>query len=177
MGFPANLHKRLHNKLRFQDFDAGERVQMIIDEDEERMYLRAIKELQANEDAFLVDHAWTFKHRTAYKDLSANEKLVERLQNIMKFPNKLDMPIENPYAKPRPTLEEQLKKYAESTEPVKLYDLEGYGIEELSTITFRPEVEEINLWSNKIHNPNDVTEILMKLPNLKACWLNDNPVE
>ena len=95
----------------------------------------------------------------------------------MKYPNKIDMPIENPYAKKRPTLDEQLKAYAESTEPVLVYDLEGYGIEELSTISFRPEVEEINLWSNKIHNPNDVTNILMKLPNLKACWLNDNPVE
>ena len=149
---------------------------MIIDEDDDKLYLRTIKDMKKAEDVFLVDHAWTFKHRTAYKDLNENEKLLGRLENIMKYPAKQDLPTKNPYSKPRPTLEEQLKKYAESTEPVLAYDLDEYDIEELKTITFRPEVEEISLWGNKIHNPNDITEILMKLPNLKALWLNDNPV-
>jgi hypothetical protein len=47
----------------------------------------------------------------------------------------------------------------------------------LTKITFREEVEEISLWGNNITNPNDITKILMKLPNLKACWLNGNPVQ
>ena len=29
---------------------------------------------------------------------------------------------------------------------------------------------------NELFDPNDVTKVLMTLPNLKALWLNDNPV-
>ena len=87
------------------------------------------------------------------------------------------MPTENPYAQKRPTLQEVLKQYEESKEPVLVYDLDEYDIETLTDIKFREEVEEISLWGNKILDPNNITEILMKLPNLKALWLNDNPVE
>ena len=37
-------------------------------------------------------------------------------------------------------------------------------------------MEEISLWDNEILDPNDMTKILMKLPNLKAVWLNNNPM-
>lgn len=33
------------------------------------------------------------------------------------------------------------------------------------------------MFSNEISNPADITTVLMKLPNLKALWLNDNPVQ
>ena len=176
MGLPETLHRRIFAKLKFNDFDFGERVQMIIDEDDDQMYLRTIKDLNAAEDVYLVDHAWTFKHRTAMKDLRSNEKLVERLENIMKYPQKKDLPGENPYAKKRPSLEEYLKTVKESAEPVLEYDLDEYDIEELKTIEFRPEVEQVSLFDNKVHNPKDITEILMKMPNLRALWLNGNPV-
>lgn len=57
------------------------------------------------------------------------------------------------------------------------YDLDEYEIETLADINFRPEVEEISLWGNKIAKPTEITEHLMKLPNLKALWLNGNPVQ
>jgi len=120
----------------------------MLDEDAQRMYLRTTKPLKKEEDVFLIDHAWTFKHRTAYKDLQTHEKLVERMDNILKYASKRDLPTENPYAKKRPTLEEALKKYEESTEPVLAYDLDSYGIEELKGFNFKPEVEEISLWDN-----------------------------
>ena len=94
----------------------------------------------------------------------------------MKYSGKKDLPIDNPYEKKRPTLEEYLKQCEESKEPVLEYDLDNYDIDDLTKITFRPEVEEISLWSNKISKPTDITSVLMKLPNLKALWLNDNPV-
>jgi len=65
---------------------------------------------------------------------------------------------------------------AESSEPVFAYDLDEYGITDLKTIPFREEVEEISLFDNEIFNPNNIAEVLMKLPNLKGLWLNDNPV-
>lgn len=125
-----------------------------------------------------MDHAWTFKQRTAYKTLKDNEKLIDRLENILKHAPKQEMPGESPYPKKqRPTLAEVLKQYEESKEPVLIYDLDEYDIESLKDIKFREEVEEISLWGNKILDPNNITEILMKLPNLKALWLNDNPCE
>jgi hypothetical protein len=72
---------------------------MIIDEDNEALYLRTTKDMKKKEDVFLVDHAWTFKHRSAVKDLRTNDKLIERLENIMKYPKKRDLPCANPYTK------------------------------------------------------------------------------
>ena len=96
----------------------------------------------------------------------------------MRFAHKKDMEIENPYVKKeeKPSLEEYLKKVEESEEPVLQYDLDEYGITDLKEIPFREEVEEISLFDNEIFNPNNIAEILMKLPNLKGLWLNDNPV-
>jgi tubulin--tyrosine ligase-like protein 12 len=176
MGLPEPLHRRLFSKLKFNDFDINEKVQLIIDEDDDKMYLRAIKELKANEDVFLVDHAWTFKQRGIYQCLKDNEKLRTRMENLLKYAEKRSLGIENPYKKKRPTLEEYLKQVEESKEPVKIYDLDEYEIEDLKKIPFREEAEEISLWDNKLNNPAYVTTILMKLPNLKACWLNSNPM-
>jgi hypothetical protein len=100
------------------------------------------------------------------------------MENMMRFAHKKDMEAENPYVKKeeKPTLEEYLKKVAESKEPVLQYDLDDYGITDLKTIPFREEVEEVSLFDNEIFNPNNIAEVLMKLPNLKGLWLNDNPV-
>ena len=56
------------------------------------------------------------------------------------------------------------------------YELEDYGIKSIKEWKFRDEVEEVNLMDNEIFDPNDVTKVLMKLPKLKALWLNGNPV-
>ena len=150
---------------------------MVIDEDDNAMYVRAAVDMKGEEDVFLVDHAWTFKHRTAVEALKSNEKLRERLENIMKYSAKKDMPVANPYEKKRPSLEDYLKQCEESKEPVLAYDLDSYDIEDLTKIKFRDEAEEISLMDNKISKPTDITNTLMKLPNLKALWLNDNPVQ
>ena len=89
------------------------------------------------------------------------------------------MPVENPYKEKeeeRPSLENYIKKCQESEEPVLAMELDEYEIVDLKTVPIREEVEEISLWDNKIFNPNCIAEILMKLPNLKGLWLNENPV-
>lgn len=176
MGFPESLNKTLYNKLRHDDFDLGENVQMVLDEDNEALYVRALKDLEANSDVFLIDHAWTFKQRTAYPTLLENEKLRERMTNLMKFSDKLDLPGESPYEKKRKPLQEYMIELEERDEPALIYDLDSYDIKTLKEFKFRPEVEEISLWDNEIMDPNDVTKVLMTLPNLKALWLNNNPV-
>ena len=110
MGLPEPLWRRLYNKLKFEDYDIGQHVQLLIDEDDNQMCLRAIKDMRSAGDVFLIDHCWTFKQRTAHRDLVANEKLRDRLDNIMRFPDKRNLPVENPYNEKRPTLEEYLAK-------------------------------------------------------------------
>ena len=61
--------------------------------------------MKAQADVFLIDHAWTFKQRSAFENLYKNEKLRERLDNLMKFNSKKELPLkENPYAKKKPSL-------------------------------------------------------------------------
>ena len=129
-----------------------------MDEDNEQMYLRSLKDLKSESDVFLIDHAWTFKQRTAFDSLKSNEKLRDRLDNIMRFNDKKDLPVKvNPYEKEKPSLEVYLNQCNQSTEPVLSYNLDEYNIETLKEFKFREEVEEISLWSNKIFDPNDVT--------------------
>ena len=150
MGLPDNLHRRLFSKLKFNDFDINEWVTLIVDEDDDRMYLRSIKDMKAEQDVYLVDHAWTFKQRTAYQCLKDNEKLRDRMENLLKYADKRDLEIKNPYAKERLSLQDYLKSISDSKEPVKIYDLDEYEITDLKKIQFRDEVEEISLWDNKI---------------------------
>jgi len=95
--------------------------------------------MEKDSDVYLIDHAWTFRQRNAWRTLMDNEKLVERLENIMKYADKRDLPIANPYKKEdkRPTLDEYIKKCDQSTEPVLAYDLDEYNISELKEIKFR----------------------------------------
>jgi hypothetical protein len=109
MGLPEPLHRRLFSKLKFNDFDVGQNVSLMLDEENMRMYVRATKDLNANEDVFLVDHAWTFKQRGIYQCLKENEKLRDRLENLLKFQEKRDLEVPNPYEKQRPTLDQYLK--------------------------------------------------------------------
>ena len=88
------------------------------------------------------------------------------------------MPGENPYKKKeeRKSLQDYMIYMEERDEPGLAYDLDEYEIKTLKELKFRPEVEEISLFDNEIFDPNDVTQVLMALPNLKALWLNNNPV-
>ena len=43
-------------------------------------------------DCYLIDHAWTFKQRNAYRTLKDSEKLRDRLDVIMKYSQKRDLP-------------------------------------------------------------------------------------
>ena len=82
MGLPEHLQRRLFTKLKFEDRDLGEKVQMMRDEAEEKMYLVALAAVEKESDVFLVDHAWTFKQRTAYKALKDSDQLLERVVKL-----------------------------------------------------------------------------------------------
>ena len=39
---------------------------MVVSEDDGKMYMRTLNDMKAEGDVFIIDHAWTFKQRTAY---------------------------------------------------------------------------------------------------------------
>lgn len=41
---------------------------------------------------------------------------------------------------------------------------------------FPDTTEQISFFGNEISNPNDIAEVLVPLPNLRALWLNGNDV-
>lgn len=56
------------------------------------------KTLKKEEDVYLIDHSWTFKIREAEKTLRENDKLRDRMLNIIRYSEKQDLP-NNPYSK------------------------------------------------------------------------------
>ena len=54
--------------------------------------------------------------------------------------------------------------------------MDNLGIEDLSTLSFPEQTEEVSLFDNEIMNPKFIINFLVPLPNLKALWLNNNPV-
>lgn len=97
--FPKALEKKLYEKLKQEIFDIGFKVKIIVDNEDERVDLVCnAKEIKKDEDVFLIDHCWTFKYREAEKTLRENEKLRERMLNIVRYSEKQKI-TNNPYEK------------------------------------------------------------------------------
>ena len=82
--------------------------------------------------------------------------------------------IPEEYKEERPNLLKYLEKMPDGP---TIYNLDEYGIFSLENIPFKEDATEISLYGNRISDPYTVTENLLKLENLKALWLNDNPIE
>ena len=84
---------------------------MLLDEGDEKIYVRSLKDMGKEADVFIIDHAWTYRQRGAYPMLLNNEPLRERLDKLMKYSGKRSLPGENPFTKEKkPTLEAYLEK-------------------------------------------------------------------
>jgi tubulin--tyrosine ligase-like protein 12 len=95
MGLPEDLHRKLFMKLKFEDYDLSQHVQIILEEETNQTDMMCIKEMKAESDVFLVDHAWTFRYQDAYSTLSSNQTLFERLEKITeKWTEKKDLETE-----------------------------------------------------------------------------------
>jgi len=78
--------------VTFEDFDLGSVAKIIKDEGAESVDLMATKNIAANSDVFLIDHAWTFRFQDALDTLKENPALVERLQRMTEEIEKVDLP-------------------------------------------------------------------------------------
>jgi len=92
--------------------------------------------------------------------------------------DKIELPNEQAQEKTIESLEDLIKRYEEEKETS--WDMPDRGIKSIPDMphkgVFPDYVVELNLMDNEITNPNDVTKHIVDLPNLKAFWLNSNPV-
>mmetsp|Transcript_21734 Transcript_21734/g.26792 ORF Transcript_21734/g.26792 Transcript_21734/m.26792 type:complete len:142 (+) Transcript_21734:279-704(+) len=59
----------------------------------------------------------------------------------------------------------------------EIFELDNLDIRSLKSLPHFPDTtEQISFFGNSIENPNDIAEVLVSLPNLRALWLNGNPV-
>jgi len=61
MALPEALHRKLWQKVTFEDFDLGSTAKIIKDENTESTDLMSTQDLTANSNVYLIDHAWTFR--------------------------------------------------------------------------------------------------------------------
>lgn len=92
MQLPESLHRKLWQKVTFEDFDIGTVAKILKNENTECTDLMCTKDMPANSDVFLVDHAWTFRFQDAIDTLKKNEPLVERLRKMTEEIEKQDLP-------------------------------------------------------------------------------------
>ena len=58
-----------------------------------------------------------------------------------------------------------------------VFDLDNLDISSLRSLPQFPDTtEQISMFGNNVENPNDIAEVLVPLPNLRALWMNGNPV-
>ena len=88
---PESLHRNLWRKLKFEDYDIFNIVKVIIDEEDEIVNLIVTKQVEANCDVYLIDHAWTFNYQDAAKTLLANPNLLSRLEKITEYSDKREI--------------------------------------------------------------------------------------
>ena len=125
-------------------------------------------------EVFLVDHAWTFKFQDAFTTLNTNQALMERLKKIIEHKHKLPIAQAEETKEAKRDIQQVFDE--ELAKGGVAFNLDELGIIELEGLKFPEEVEEISLFNNEVINPNQVVKYLVPLPNLKALWLNNNPV-
>lgn len=81
-GVPRQLWRKLFAKLRSETFDAGSFVQFARDENG-TILLIANSPMKANQDIFLIDHAWSTTLAKAHQQLTEFPALVNRMENIL----------------------------------------------------------------------------------------------
>jgi tubulin--tyrosine ligase-like protein 12 len=173
IGLPESLQRSLWRKLSFEDYDICKVCKIILNQDDEQVNLMANKEIEANSDVYLIDHAWTFRYQDAFQTLMNNDELVTRLEKLTEFSEKLEIPQEE--KKETRSAQEVFAACLAKSEG-RVLELDSLGIRTLKEFAWPESIEELSLIDNEIENPNEVAKCIVPLPKIKALWLNCNPV-
>ncbi|KAJ0987501.1 hypothetical protein J5N97_005857 [Dioscorea zingiberensis] len=194
-GIPSSLHERLFHKLSSETFDGGDFFSVQpCDGGRRRRLVFTAQSLAKESDVFLVDHAWTFRLPDALKQLNEVPGLAERMAALMCVDVDLESDSEKAGIEPgfeeekenerkiREIVEREMGKVKErGIDGAAWLELEELGIDDemlcsLDLSSKFPNLIALNLWGNKLQNAETVLLEISKCRNLKALWLNENPV-
>ncbi|KAK3150649.1 hypothetical protein QOZ80_3AG0235910 [Eleusine coracana subsp. coracana] len=193
-GIPPSLHERLYRKLADEVFDGGEvfAVEPCEEGRQRRLVLAADAPLRRESDVFLVDHAWSFRLSDALKQLREVPGLAERMAALMCVD--LDRRVEHEESDEQDqeksgslehvvqVLEKERARIQETGgDSAAWLELEELGMDDdmlaaLDLSAKFPNLVALNLWGNKLQDPDKTMQELGKCRRLKALWLNENPV-
>ncbi|XP_078164148.1 tubulin-tyrosine ligase [Carex rostrata] len=192
-GLPTHLHHRLYAKLTSETFDGGDVFSIEPCEGgRQRRLVLSAESLSKESDLFLVDHAWSFRLPDALNQLREVPGLAERMAALMCVDldkkgeteetekEELDLSERNKIA--LEIVEKEMCRLKENgRESVAWLEFEELGIDDemlcsLDLSTKFPNLVVLNLWGNKLQNADIVVQEITKCKNLKALWLNENPV-
>ena len=169
-GLPTSLYPLLHEKLLHSTFDSGAFFKIIQRESDTGLEveyllrrLHALQDLAAESQLFLVDHAWTFRLPQMREMLVSNPQLRKRMKSLCRlWSTKMLLPDVN---------------YAEEDQPKPhlgvSVTLDGQGLQSLGDFPVEAEVTMLSVSENQF---SELASLLPWLPQLKAFWIEDNPV-
>ncbi|KAM2218820.1 hypothetical protein TB2_017699 [Malus domestica] len=183
-GLPQSLHRQLFQKLLSESFDGGSHFQIEPTEDgHQRRLVLTSDSMPAHSDVFLVDHAWTFRLSDAYKQLMEVPGLAERMAAIMCVDTDLNSDSEENRESngKRSVLEVMESEITEARGNVRWLELEDLDMDDetLSSLDLAakfPDLLALSLCGNKLESVEVVVQEVTKFKNLKALWLDNNPV-
>ncbi|KAF3439686.1 hypothetical protein FNV43_RR17964 [Rhamnella rubrinervis] len=190
-GLPQSLHRQLFQKLSSETFDGGSYFQIEPSEEGRQRRLVLTSESMFKEsNVFLIDHAWTFRLSDACKQLQEVPALAERMAAIMCVENDLSFGSEenevldenNTKRSAFEVVESELSDAkARGDDSVRWLELDELAIDDdtLLSLDFGskfPGLLALSLCGNKLDNINIVVQEVTKFKELKALWLNDNPI-
>ncbi|KAH7297146.1 hypothetical protein KP509_26G055800 [Ceratopteris richardii] len=182
-GVPSSLHAQLFQKLSSQVFDSGDFFQIEVCENGKQRKLLASTHLSKQSHIFLIDHAWSFRLPDARAQLREHPRLMERLGAMMCISDSAEerecvsdekLTVEDAIIAAEAEAKElghelywlELDESEIDDEKLKSLDLPGRF----------PNLIGLSLWGNKLNSEVTVRQLLESLHNLKALWINENPV-
>ncbi|KFK43033.1 hypothetical protein AALP_AA1G070000 [Arabis alpina] len=187
-GLPKKLYSRLFHKLASDTFDGGAHFQIEpCDDGRRRSLILTSESMPVDSDVFLIDHAWTFRLSEAYKQLQEIPGLAERMGSLMcvdteNAGEEEEVTDENEELTVDQIIERETRYALEKGfESLRWLELEGLGItdDSLESLDLPSKFQDLlalSLIGNKIESADVVIQEVVKFKNLKALWLNDNPV-
>ncbi|KAI5084656.1 hypothetical protein GOP47_0000825 [Adiantum capillus-veneris] len=186
-GIPASLHAQLFHKLSSQLFDGGDFFHVEVCENGKQRRLLSSTHLPMQSQVFLVDHAWSFRLPDARIQLHEHPGLVERLSAMMclsECVSEVEEETES-FRDEKHTVETviitaqtQAKEAGRDLCWLELdeADIDDAILKSLEIPKRFPNLVGLSLWGNKLSSTDVVLEAISGLTNLKALWLNENPV-
>ncbi|CAI9100721.1 OLC1v1037881C1 [Oldenlandia corymbosa var. corymbosa] len=189
-GIPSSLHRTLFEKLSNDTFDSGDYFQIEPAEDVDGRQRRLVftsDSMEKDSNLFLVDHAWTFRLSDAYKQLKEVPGLAERMASLMCVDidlNEEDEDLDENETKlsAEEIVEKELCEIKEGRiDTLRWLELDELGIDDSTLISLDlptkfPNLIALSLYGNKLKDVEIVSKQITQLKQLRALWLNHNPV-